>query len=534
MRNIAVADCETDPFRAGRIPKPFLWGYFDGVQYRQFEDTRKFALFLKKQGVICYAHNGGKFDWHFLLEYLNPYDEVMLINGRIARCWIGNAECRDSYNILPVPLAAYKKDVIDYRLMEKSERKKSANWEKICSYLKNDCLYLHELVSRFIAEYGLQITLASAGMAQWKKISGLKAPQTDREYYKRYSPFYYGGRVECFQSGIIEKPFSVFDINSAYPYAMMNEHPYSDEVVKVRGYVKDADFLNVECVSRGAFPFRGLGEPGEAAGLRFPNDDVRRVYSVTGWEFDAAMDTCTIDKVQVIESFRYMDRVSFSPYVKHFYEMRLKAIQKRNDAESLFAKLLMNSLYGKFASNPDNYRQYYIVPMDVVAGLDAHGWMFEGEFGPWGLASAELEAEARRYYNVATSASITGFVRAMLWRAIAGSKGILYCDTDSVAVEIPGKEIKLGSALGEWKHEGEFDKAGIAGKKLYIFRGVEKKGKRVFKFASKGARLTKAQLWKVASGKPVDFVSTVPTFSIRKSPEFVNREIKFTARKERV
>ena len=140
-RKIAVADCETDPFMPGRIPKPFAWGYYDGEQYQEFRSTLEFVEFLKEQPVICYAHNGGKFDWHFILQELEPYDDIMVISGRIAKCNIGLAECRDSYNILPVPLSAYKKDDIDYAIMEEDERDKPENSEKISAYLKSDCVY---------------------------------------------------------------------------------------------------------------------------------------------------------------------------------------------------------------------------------------------------------------------------------------------------------------------------------------------------------------------------------------------------------
>lgn len=530
-RSIAVADCETDPFQWGRVPQPFIWGFYDSEQYFQFTDTAKLVEFLSDQSIICYAHNGGKFDWHFLLPYLDPYSDVMIINGRIARVNLGCCELRDSYSILPIPLAAYKKDKIDYKIFEPDQRHKPHNWRKITEYLKSDCVYLYELISGFVDLYGLQITQASAAMAQWKKISDKKVPQSTKEFYERLSPYYYGGRVECFQSGIIEKKFSVYDINSAYPFAMLHEHPYSDDFMHITGFLDNADFYKVRCISRGAFPYRGMGNPGEFAGLRFPNDNEMREYTITGWEFRAAQRTKTMQRAKVLESISFGDHTNFKQYIQHFYEMRLRAKAKGNDAESLFAKLLMNSLYGKFAANPENYKNYMIVPMDTIAGLEPMGWQFAGEIGPWGLAQAPLDESQMRYYNVATGASITGFVRAMLWEAICSCEGVLYCDTDSVAVERKGAGLLLGDALGQWKHEGDFDRAGIAGKKLYIFRGVaDKKNKREYKFASKGARLTQAQLWEVAAGTEVDFFNEVPTFSVSKPPVFTKRRIRYTAK----
>ena len=548
-RVLSVADCETDPFKIGRIPAPFAWGWYDGTNYHQFwQDQKRFIEFLREQDCICYAHNGGKFDWHFLLPELNPYDEIMIINGRIARCNIGAAECRDSYNILPIPLAEYKKDDIDYAIMEKEQRNKPENKRKISEYLKSDCVYLFELISRFVEKYGVQITQASAAMAQWKKISHSKVPNSGKEFYETFSPYYYGGRVECFESGIIDTDFEVLDINSAYPYAMMQHHPYSNEFTHVDGFLNGADFYRIKCKSKGAFPYRGEGNPGEFAGLRFPNDETLRDFTVTGWEYLAAMQCNIIKNVQVVESFKFFEQTTFADYITHFYQLRLQAQAENDAAGSLFAKLFMNGLYGKMAANPENYRNYMIVPMEVIGGLESQGWSFCGEIGPWGLAEAPLDESQQRYYNVATGASITGYVRAMLLKAITTSEGVLYCDTDSIAVRKRASNIVLSNSLGDWKLEGKFDKAGIAGKKLYIFRGaaewwktaagktIQSKtkprgGKRLIKMASKGARLTEREIWEVASGAVVNYMSAAPTFSVTKAPAFINRRIKYTAAK---
>lgn len=547
MRKIAVCDAETDPFKRNRVPEPFIWGWYDGSEYLCFRTTEALVEHLSAFDGIVYAHNGGRFDWHFLLPYAEAYDEIMLINGRIAKMHIGTCELRDSYNIIPVPLSAYKKDDIDYSIMEPEVRELPANMRKIKAYLKSDCVYLHELVTRFITDYGMNLTLAGACMKQWVKISDQPTPRTDAQFYDYISPYYYGGRVQCFESGIIEKLVSVSDINSAYAEAMLFKHPYSPNYSQRDGYAKDADFYRLRCVSHGALPFRGLGlsDGKSAAGLAFPDDNVLREYTITKWEYDAAIETQTIERVEVLESISFVTHIDFAPYIKHFYELR--DVCKANDdtAGSLINKLFLTNLYGKFAANPDNYHNYMIVPMDVIAALPETGWEFSGEFGPWGLAESPLDEERQRYYNVATGASITGFVRAKLWRAICSSKGVIYCDTDSITAETA--DVVYGNSLGQWKHEGDFDRCGIAGKKLYIMRGakgwyenedgktvysegVKPRGcERLYKTASKGAKLTRSQLWTVARGGNVEHVAEAPTFSPKKKPVFTNRKIRFTA-----
>lgn len=517
MKPISVCDCETDPFMRGRVPAPFVWGWYDGFNYKEFDSTEAFLEFIAEWDGICYAHNGGKFDFHYLYAGLEPYDDIMIINGRIAKMNIGLCEFRDSYNIIPVPLSAYKKDEIDYAIFEPNERIKPRNRLKISKYLKNDCVYLYELVTRFYQEYGANLTQAGASLKQWTKICKTKAPRTDQQFYELFAPYYYGGRVECFRAGVVNAHFSVYDINSAYPFAMLSKHPISSNYSQKKGLIKGADFVRLRCRSHGALPFRGLGGiGGESFGLRFPCDDEVREYTVTKWEFEAALDTETIKDVQVLESFSFVNHVDFAEYINHFYNKRMEAAKAGDEAGRLLYKLAMNSLYGKFAANPAKYRNYMICPMEKVAALPGTGWMFGGELGPWALAEAPLSIEQMRYYNVATGASITGYVRAMLWRALQSSDGLLYCDTDSIAVQQRGASVRLGEKLGEWKHEGDFDKAGIGGKKLYIFRGVpDSKGARQYKVASKGVRLTNDELWQVARGDAVTYESDSPSYIVK-------------------
>lgn len=541
MREIAVCDCETDPFRKGRVPKPFLWGFYNGSGYWQFERTDKFIEFLQEQDCICYAHNGGKFDFHYLLDALEPCDDIKIINGRIAQIHIGICELRDSFLIINEKLEKYKKTKIDYAIFEEKERHKKKNWDLITSYLKDDCVNLWEMVCEFIRRFGLELTQAGAAMSEWRKICPVDEDETDSEFYETFRGYYYGGRVECFRSGVIDTRFSVFDINSAYPYAMLHKHPYSSTFVHRSGYVENADFVHLRGVARGCFPCRG----GEASGigsfgLVFPDDDSNREYFVTGWEYETAKELGAIEDCEIIESYRFSRHIDFAEYIDKFWKLREEAKAKNDNLGSILNKLMMNSLYGKFAANPDNYRNYVIVDpgdwgdFETTAGMShdpAKRWQFAGELGPWFLAERPLLDVQKKFYNVATGASITGFVRAMLFRAIHSSKGVLYCDTDSIACEQSGSDIIIGARLGQWKHEGNFDRAGIAGKKLYIFRGVrDDSGNREYKIASKGVRLTNSELWRVARGGEVEYTSEVPTYSPIKEPSFVTRKVRSTVR----
>ena len=519
-KSIWVADCETDPFKQGRIPQPFIWGCTDGDDYREFTDTGAFLDFITDGEKIVYAHNGGKFDWHYCIDRLEPFSELMVIAGRLAKFQIGDAEFRDSYNILPMPLSAWQKDEFDYSLMEPEVRHKPENWSKIRQYLKNDCIYLHEMVTEYIDRYGLNITQASSAMKVWQKISGIKAPNTPQSFYEFFAPYYYGGRVQCFQSGIIEKPFKVIDINSAYPYAMKHKHAWgdnyviSDKLPNTRAYTERA-FITVRGISRGAFPFR------TKAGLDFPNDELVREYFVTGWEFLAAIETRTLVDWELISCITFNDSISFDDYIDHFYEMKTEAKEKDDKAGYIFAKLFLNSLYGKFAANPDKYHEYTVVNPRYIEAAECDGYDFCAELAEWALMSRPLGEEKARFYNVATAASITGFVRAYLWKSINQCKEVLYCDTDSIACADTGTLELDPTQLGAWDIEATCDRGGIGGKKLYAFHTCDGK----WKTASKGVRLSADQILNVAAGGSVLHTPESPSYSLKRGIKFIPRKI---------
>ncbi len=549
-RPIATVDAETDPFsktnaKRGYIPQPFIWGFYDRGYYesekpfRYFEAAEDFVSWIRDKEYVIYAHNGGRFDYNYLKQFVEPFDRVTYINGRLARFNLGIAEFRDSMNIFPTGLAAYKKQEFDYSILERTRRYWPENWARILEYLESDCVNLFEIVYAFRERFGPTLTQASAAMRQWGKISSQEIPQTRfPKFYDRFKPFYFGGRVECFHVGLIDKPFKVVDINSAYPYAMLRRHPYSltysTRDGDARGELEydhvGASFFRVRCKSRGAFPWKDPTGQIEDGALCFPVDDTTREYFVTGHELQAAEETATVSDVDIVESFVFDTLTHFTAYVEHFYDERKKAKTEGDKAGDLFAKLMLNALYGRYAMNARKYFDYQILPPDMIGCLhrdnekewnDAEGrvWTFAGYFGPNVLARSPIPEDKWRFYNVACAASVTGFVRAFLWRAICASDGVLYCDTDSLAAVNP--VVDLGGELGQWEVEGTFSEGAIGGKKLYGFKYAEKSGpfdangnRLNYKTASKGARLSYAEVRKIAKGETVRYTPEVPTYRI--------------------
>lgn len=540
MRGFWAADCETDPFKKGRFPQPFLFGATNGDEYVTFNTAAEFAEFFYRKPVIVYAHNGGKFDWHFLLDELEAntsegivagvktrFTPLTIINGRFAKFKIGEAEYRDSFSIIPVAQGEFgeKHEITDWSIFEKENRDKPKNRIEIEKRLRTDCFGLWAILKSFFDKYGRHLTIASAAVKTWESISDEKADRSNAGFYEYLSPYYFGGRVQCFRKGYRKEKFQVVDINSAYPFAMLRDHPwglsyFTDNRLPQDRAKIERSFISIDTYGTGSFPFRNGNT------LEFPADGERRVFHVTGWEYLAAKETGTLDaRHRIVKVIQFDDRINFKKFVNHFYELKAAAKKSGDRAGYIFSKLMLVSCYGKFGAAPHRYKEFRAIEPDQFDIYQADGWETVTHLYRCGIVQRDLPEHSQRFFNVAVAASITGFVRAYLWRAIVKSKGVLYCDTDSIAAVRPN--VDIGPDLGQWEKEGDFSTWAIGGKKLYAFRYKKPQGKKTHKIASKGVKLTAKEIEAIAQGSEITYDPEVPTFGI-KGKRFTPRKVKLT------
>jgi len=568
QRQITACDCETDPFLHGRNPMPFIWGFYDGKTFITFDTTEEFVAHVRHKNIIIYAHNGGKFDFIYLLPFVGE-TKAQIINGRVVSMKLGEAELIDSYAAVPESLKKIKKLDIEYWKLEKEHRHVYRN--EIITYLRGDCVYLHELMVAYRNAAGTKKTIASNALAHAKRI-GINPGTTNNRFDTNYRPFYFGGRTECFQPGI-HKNISVFDIKSSYPDAMMKYHPTGanftrqSELGDLNADEIERAFIILDCESKGAFPLRTIG----AQGLHFPHK--RDVFHVTGWEYLTAKKYNLISNEQIIEVRYSKEKITFKEYVEHWYKYKNDHPKKTDPINYTIGKIMMNSLYGKMAQNPARYYDYKICEPETPLPCNSphekadtgkcgicgfaimdHGWTrytkFEGkEFhrreSLWKYKFRfGVEWEAKPLYkNVATGASITGYARAHLLSAIheVGPEHVIYCDTDSLVLkpEANFSVLPQSNNIGDWEHEIENASEGIfCGKKLY---GIDLDSKKKchcvdpskscerHKVVSKGARLTYKDLQNMQKGETITYKSDAPSFSLANGTGFIVRNIRQTA-----
>lgn len=539
-----VGDLETDPFEWQLEVKPFAAGWLESgtlLVWWGENAVRDFLKHLRNRQGIVYFHNGGKFDLHHLLPFMETKDidpEPVVMGSRtISLKWRG-IEFRDSYAIVPKPLRSWAKDDIKIWKLKAEHREKYK--DEIISYLKGDLRYLHDMLGQMFEKYGRALTLASLTFRIMERDFGIKPIHTPRSFDRRFRNHYFAGRVQFWQLGRVVGNFRILDINSAFPRAMLEEHWWSakfKENYNEKQKIVGPGMYEVDCLHSGGALARRTKD-----GIEFPVDG--GVFFTTGWELLAGQASGAIRDFRVLCGCVPKKLQSFRAYVLHFYSLKEEA---KDPADRYFAKLILNSFYGKLAQNEENFRQTFIAPYREWP--KGKGWELIADDKASGRSIFQRPSPGRSDpYCVAAGASITGWVRAELHKVIVASKRVLYCDTDSLICEKPATSVHVGKKLGDWKEEMKCDVVWIAGKKLYCAHNrkfgwhkikpvggkhihVEGLGwtsldPEAWKTASKGVRLSVAELIAVAEGKSRTARQAAPSYGLGRGPRFISRQIR--------
>lgn len=559
---VAVFDTETDPFLPGRIVKPFTCGFYIPshnfyIDFWGDDCIHQFFAWLKEvtaeggefEGVdfLILVHNGGNFDFYFFVEYFDPSHKPFIINGRLVRINAQGQEFRDSYSMIPVALGTYDKLSIDYRCMERGFR--DIFKDTILEYQKRDCTSLAELVTEWYSMFGNKLTMASVALPMLNSYHGFERFTESMDEELR--PYYFGGRNQCFEVGVIKGDFKVYDINSSYPDVMRRyKHPISDIPRYDNKITADTHFAHIRAWSNGALPMRNAN-----GGLYFPVGEFDFYACIH--EIRAGIETETLKIKEVYKSIYFDAETDFSDFIDTYYSKRLEASANNDEIRKLFYKLVMNSSYGKFAQDPRKYENWLFDPDEIPTPLycdhcyqltrrkeyvracdkcatkefNRYGWYLHSSKDGRNIYASPQRIRAGSFYNVATAASITSAARASLLRGIQAATRPIYCDTDSViCLDLrAGNGIELHPKnLGAWDTEASGDTVCIAGKKLYaIFKDGE-----LIKKASKGVKLTGDEIARVCAGEVIEYAHPVPKFSLHGDTRFTTRKIRATGNED--
>ena len=268
---------------------------------------------------------------------------------------------------------------------------------------------------------------------------------------------YYGGRTECFRRGCYE--VHSFDVKSMYPSVMRDNlmpHPNSAQHVTEAQYYRQV----YESDRAGIFHVRVHVPKGVVGLLPHHNKAGRLVFphgTFEGWYVKEELQAAERYGAKILHCYEfivYTTKVDlFSGYITDMFESRRQ--YESGTLYNMMYKLLMNSLYGKFAQkNPVNAFTGKLEDYDgaMPEGLDiSHCYSVMGE-DCINIPATHYEEAYGAFPCIAVY--ITALARIkLLNKLMQHRESVVYCDTDSIKYQSWDAKDEDGHELGEWEYE---------------------------------------------------------------------------------
>ena len=396
-------------------------------------------------------------------------------------------------------------------LVSEYKGKKMWNFQlESTKYCKLDCLSLHEVIVKFneliFKEFKIDshkvLTLPSLAMKIYKshympensiyQLLG-KAEEAIRQSYSGGAVDVYipHNRISSFFSKVKDAFFKTlyyYDVNSLYPYVMAN-HP----MPVGKPVYFDGDIRKIESDAYGFF-YCKITSPDN---LLHPiiqrkiktSDGMRTIAGLGSW--NAWISSIEIDNAvkygytfEILNGYQFEKGDLFSSYVNKMYSLRLQ--YEKGTPMNLIAKLLMNSLYGKFGMRMET------TVVDIFdTSTDLRLEIFKDTLEALGESitdyikidksyvivrdsrlSMKYDEKDDMYHgvdvNIAVASAITAGARVhMSYFKNNPAFNLYYSDTDSAVTDRPLPQHMIGSELGQVKLEHIINKAIFLAPKVY-------------------------------------------------------------------
>ena len=338
------------------------------------------------------------------------------------------------------------------------------------AYISNDVEIVARALDILFSEKLTKMTTASNAMNEFKTLFGRKRfekifPPPDYDADIRQS---YKGAFTYLNPRFKEKDIGegiVLDVNSLYPSVMYYRPlPYGEGIYFDGKYEHDSSYplyiQMIKCqfeLKEGLLPTIQIKHNLSFVETEYlTNSNNEQVtLCLTSVDLELLYTHYDVFDIEYISGwkFRSSDKM-FRAYIDKWNGIKAQATIDGNKALRTLAKLMLNSLYGKFASNPIRKRR---IPM-----LDDEGV----------VRYILSEPETTKPIYIPVGSFITAWARyTTITSAQSCYDRFIYADTDSlhlVGLEEPdGIEID-DTKLGAWKHESTFTRARFLRQKSYI------------------------------------------------------------------
>ena len=381
--------------------------------------------------------------------------------------------------------------------------------EEAIKYCKLDCQCLHEILIKFNelifkhfkVNISYSLTLPALAMRIYKSQFMPKNTiyQLLGNIESNIRQSYTGGAVDVYIphnrittlfSDIkdIFKKLYVYDVNSLYPFIMANTPMPIGKPTYFEG-----DIRSLEASAFGYF-YCKITSPEylENPILQrkiITSEGIRTIAGLGSWEgwiFSGEMDNAMKlgYTFEILKGYQFEKGYIFKDYVLKMYNLRME--YAKTHPMNLIAKLLMNSLYGKFGMKLDTTRiEMFDTSNEMensifnelleVSGetlqdfiqIDSHFITVRKS-----ILSYKYNEEDDMFHgldvNIAIASAITAGAR--MWMSVFKNNplfNLFYSDTDSVVVDKQLPEFMVGKELGQLKLEHVVTKAVFLAPKVY-------------------------------------------------------------------
>ncbi len=466
-------------------------------------DLDSFMGYLSNKNTVCYFHNL-KFDGEFILHWLftNGYRYSESKKDKTFQCLITDdglfysievifhrhkskkyekVTFYDSLKKLPFKVAVIakafelkqSKGSIDYRLHRPRGYELTPEEKE---YIITDCQIVAEAL-KIQFEQGLKkMTNASDALNGYKTIIGKDTfdrwfPQLPLELDADIRRAYKGGFVYLDPRHKNARGLQgiTLDVNSLYPSVMYykllpygypryfegppdpdEKHPLYIVHMKCCFELKPGHLPTLQLKNNRRFvETEYLTTSRVKVGRDWENEPVE--MWLTNVDYDLLVDHYDLTEITYINGFKFKGAVGmFKDYIDHWMYIK----ETTTGAMRQLAKLMLNSLYGKFATNPNARKKIPYLDDDNV------------------VRYKYSDPETRDPVYTAMGCFITAYAREKTIRSAQGVYDrFIYADTDSlhlIGYEAPAELEIHPTHLGAWKNEGCFHDSKFIRAKTYM------------------------------------------------------------------
>lgn len=513
-KNFFAFDVETVT-RKNRFLLVSLYGYTEHKELIQkiFYDKEEFVKYLSSFKFFTKKYSwlvSTNLDFDFYSIFMPKYQaefKPLYRDSKLITAEFRNILFIDSLNYAKISVKEQGK-IVNIPKMELPDYIKErrnpikAELKYIEQYCMNDSIITYTFMNYLQSSFKdlgckLKYTISSTSMDLYKrKYLDTTILQPFKFVINEMRKGYYGGRTEVFKCGLVKNLY-YYDFNSMYPSVMCEEYPNpnflqlknnpSIDILKYEGL----SLCEIEHENNLDIPFLPFKD--KEGKLLFPVGKFKGWYSHNELRYSLELGY----KIKLIKSYYYLKNFyPFKSFVENLYPLRIKYKLENNKMEYAI-KILLNSLYGKFAQRTETSNIIHCDKFVLKPSIKEYGLIEDTDF----IYYKEDLDKIPLFVNPILSIYTTAKARIKLYEKFKqfGFENIYYCDTDSI---ITSKFIPSSLQLGELKLERYIESAVLVKPKFYLIdseikiKGVKEHSQEIFNKILNGEVINEEQFIK--------------------------------------